>query len=99
MTNVNLQNTKDAESMVKRALVALRKATPYVNLVGQGYEIGRLYSVTVETDIPYEFIDLLEPLVAKSERAMLVDSKVYPGQFDWKSDTYIKDSAYVSFRF
>lgn len=98
MFNVNVQNVKDAESMVKRALTALRKETKYVGHVDQGFE-DKVYVVTVETNLPYSFIYALETLVAKSARGTLVTSKVCPGSFDWASDTYIKDAAYVSFRF
>lgn len=98
LIDLNAQNTKDAQAMVKRALASLRKATKYVFHVDQGFE-GKEYVVTVETDIPEYFIDELETLISKSARATKVKSKVYPGNFDWASDTYFKDAAYVSFKF
>jgi hypothetical protein len=100
---VKARDTKDAEALVKKALAKLRKATKYVFHVDQGFgwdsDKPNVYGVTVQTDIPEYFIDELETLVYHSDRATKVSSKVYPGDFDWASDTYIKDAAFVSFKF
>lgn len=103
MIDLNAVNAKDAEKMVKKALAKLRRATKYVFHIDQGFgwdpDKPNVYGVTVETDIPEYFIDELESLIYKSERATKVASKVYKGDFDWASDTYIKDAAFVSFKF
>jgi hypothetical protein len=103
MMDLKAVNAKDAEKMVKQALAKLRKATKYVFHVDQGFGWDKdkpgVYGVTVQTDIPEYFIDELETLIHKSARATKVESKVYPGDFDWASDTYIKDAAFVSFKF
>lgn len=96
-------NAKDAETMVKKALAKLRKATKHVYHIDQGFgwdsnKPGE-YGVTVETNLPEYFIDELETLIHNSARATKVESKVYPGSFDWASQTYIKDAAFVSFKF
>jgi hypothetical protein len=98
LINLAAQNTKNAEAMVHKALAALRKQTKYIDNIDHGFE-GNKYYVTVETDIPEYFIDELETLINQSARATKVKSKVYPGSFDWASDTYIKDAAFVSFKF
>ena len=95
---IKVRDTKAAEGIVKKALSELRKKTPYIGHVDQGFDRNE-YVVTIETNLPEYAVDTLEWLVGKSARATMVESRVYPGSFDWAADTYVKDGAYVAFKF
>lgn len=99
LVDVAGRNRKEAESIVKKAITALKKHTKYIGWVDQGFQKGTEYFVLIETNVPELAVDALESAVKNSPNGKLISSKVHPGSFDWAADTYIKDSAEVRFKF
>ena len=88
----------EAEAIFKKVVKAAKKATKYVFDEDLSFIDGK-YVITIFTDIPEGVGDIAETIIAKSERGMHVETECYPGQFDWASDTYIKDQVLIWFRF
>ena len=93
-----VDNRADADEIYRKVLEAARKATKYVAHTDLSFHDG-VWIITIETDIPHGVGDLAETIIKKSKRGMHARSKAFPGQFDWASDTYIKDQVLISFRF
>jgi hypothetical protein len=55
--------------------------------------------IGIETNIGEWVCDEASGLISKIEYAKLASASVAKGFFDWSSDTYIKDSAIISFMF
>ena len=52
----------------------------------------------VQISSPERLTDYMSDIIHKSDRAVLIFAKEYPGYYDWASDIYIKDCSVVQFK-
>jgi len=90
---------KRAEALAKKMLTMAKKLTSHAKLadVGSQHSDGKIWWVTINSDT--QLSDEMADIVKKDDRAILVHKEEHKGQFDWASDTYIKDASSVSFKF
>lgn len=91
---------KVADRLVAKWKKDLKAAGGHIGTVHVGvipYSAGTqaTIEVIIETDINSWLRDLMVSDVNKSEYCRVDSSGTYPGHYDWKSGTYIKDDARV----
>lgn len=99
--NANERNSKHADQLVKKMLAFAKKQRIHLGHVDYFVHDG-VHHVTIENSnggIRGGFADDMHDIVAASALAMFVEKQEFPGSFDWKADTYVKDASSVSFRF
>jgi hypothetical protein len=95
MATVFKMNEKtEAESILKQITAYVKKQCPGhkdINL----YKIGNVWHIDVES--PLQLSDDMETIVNKTKHGYVQHRSETPGQYDWASDTYIRDCSSVAF--
>ncbi len=83
--------------LIKKITIAVKKI--------KGIHVANIFvdntfptcTVTVETSEPLYVNDVIEATIRKHKYGVVLSARVDDGHFDWKADTYIKDSTSVTF--
>jgi len=101
LVDVKARNQKELDKILKQIKAFIKEKKIAIGEITTHIE-GLEYSITVESNnsgMKYGLGTDMEDIIRKSQLATVLKVEEFPGSFDWTSDTYIKDSSAVTFKF
>ena len=95
------RDTTEVVKFIRQIVSAAKKDKIYLGHYSHHFENGQ-WSITVESSnsgYKYGFSEDIADIISKNARVTIIEKQEHKGSFDWASDTYIKDSSSVTFKF